>query len=371
MSPWQARYLDGKTSASQKVEVQALEEWLEIRLPDRTRRVWPYSEIRQVQGSYAGEPVRLERGGDTGEALVVDDTEFLNELRARAPRQALRFHNPGFRRTRVWLTFGAGLATLALGLVAWKWGIPLLAETLTPRVPVSWEESLGESEIQLMAPAKNRVHNPRLDQALQKIVDRLARTVPHCPYRFHVTVCDLPVFNAFALPGGNIVVFQPLLKATRTPEELAGVLAHEMQHVLRRHSTKRLIQQSSLGLLISALSGDATGSAAFALQSAGNMALMSYSRGEEEEADLEGMKMILAAGIRPQGMIDFFRTLQKRAKEPQFLKFVSDHPSTGDRIQKLQDLVALEKPPVPATALLPGTDWTGLMAGLKGSKEEP
>jgi Zn-dependent protease with chaperone function len=361
---WRGRYLDGRSSASQRAALQTLKAGLKITLARGKSFLWPYDEIRQTQGVYAGDPVRLERGEGIAEVVIIDDTDFLYSLRAKATGHKLRFHNPGFRATRAWLTLYAGLATLAFALAFHEWGIPFLADTLAPRVPVSWETGLGKSELNLMAPAANRVENPRLDQALQQIVDRLAGTLPHCPYSFHVTVSDAEVVNAFALPGGNIVVFRGLLQATRTPEELAGVLAHEMQHILRKHTTKRIIQQSSTGLLISAMAGDVTGSMAFALQSARTLSLLEYSRGEEEEADREGMKLLLSARINPQGMIRFFETLKEKGKTPQFLKFVSSHPATEDRIEKLKAIVASEKKRPSSIPLLPGINWAGLMKKL-------
>ncbi|HUO56579.1 MAG TPA: M48 family metallopeptidase [bacterium] len=358
---WEGHYLDGQTSASKKAEIHPLAAGLSVRLEDGGRFLWSYEEIQQIQGRYEGEPVRLERGGDSGEALIIQDTDLLTAMRELSPAAASRFHDPGFRGTRKWLTFYAAIATVVVGLSLYHWGIPFLANLIAPRVPISWEKGLGKSELDIMAPAEKRILDARLNRVLGQILSRLAATVPHCPYRFEVTVVDLPIVNAFALPGGSILVYRELLETTQTPEELAGVLAHEMQHVLKRHTTKRLIQDSSTALLISALSGDATGSAAFALQSAGKLALLEYSREEEEEADREGMKMILAAGINPQGMIRFFRTIEGKGKEPEFLKFISTHPATADRIQKLKAIVAAT-PNAPAPrALLPGTDWKALI----------
>jgi Zn-dependent protease with chaperone function len=361
---WQGQYLDGKTSSPREVEIRPLKDGLRIE-QGRDTWIWPYSEIRQVQGHYAGEPVRLERGEGITEALTIPDTDFLITLRAKARGQAGRFHNPGFRRTRFWLTVSAGLATLVVSFVTYRWGIPAMAERVAARVPVSWEEGLGESTLNQMAPPKTRLHNPALDRAILKILVKLVGTLPQCSYRFQVIVSNLPIVNAFALPGGNILVYRGLLEQTSSPEELAGVLAHEMQHVLKRHTTRRLIQESSTGLLISALSGDFTGSMAFGLKSASSLALMKYDRDEEAEADRDGMKMILAAGIEPQGMIAFFEKLKEKEKLPEYLKYVSDHPATGDRIEKLKELVSSQASPrlIPEK-LLPETDWPGLVKGL-------
>jgi predicted Zn-dependent protease len=229
---------------------------------------------------------------------------------------------------------------------------------------------LGVSTLKQVAPPDTRLHNAALDQALGKIIGKLTATIPQCPYHFQVTVSDLPIVNAFALPGGRIVVFRGLIEQTDSPEELAGVLAHEMQHVLKRHTTRRLIQESSTGLLISVLSGDLTGSMAFGVKSAGTLALMQYDRQEEAEADREGMKMILAAGIDPGGMIGFFVKMEKKAKLPQFLTYVSDHPSNADRIQKLGEIVSSESPAKRPKfqKLLPDTDWPKLVKGLGKAK---
>ena len=373
---WEGRYFDGKTSAAQRAVVRPLQSGLSIELGNGTQLLWPYREIKQAQGHFEGEPVRLERGQGLSEALILQDLDFLNTLRAQSRSQARRFHDPGFRRTRFWLVVQAGLACLVVAFAFYHWGIPYLAAKTAQRVPLSWEEGLGESQATLLAPPDHQVHDPELDRAIQRIVSRISTGMAPTPYKFHVIVSDLPIFNAMALPGGSIVVFTQLLKSTRSPEELAGVLAHEMQHVVRRHITKRVIEDSSTGLLITVLSGDATGSAAYGLESAKTLALMAYSRSDEEEADREGMKAILASGIDPQGMLHFFETLKKKmgGKEFKALKYLGTHPLTDERIQKLKELVASAgkgkgSPPKKAvTALLPGVDWAALVGSAGKSR---
>lgn len=382
---WQGHYLDGKSAASRKAEVRILRSGLQVVLEDGRYLFWDYGVTRQTQGFYTGEPVRLERGSGIPEVLVVDDVEFLKALRESAGDLRRRFHDPGSRRTRLWLTVGAGLASLVVAFTAYQWGIPALSAYAAARVPVSWEVSLGEAMLGQLAPPEKRLHDPALDRALRRIMARLTATLPENPYEFKVTVCDLPVMNAFALPGGNIVVFRGLLERTRTPEELAGVLAHEMQHILKRHSTQRIIQDSSTGILLSALSGDVTGSVTFGLKGARTLALLQYGREEESESDREGMRMILAAGIDPKGMVAFFKTLQKHAGDvPEYLKYLSTHPATGERVRELERLavtgkrkkgaelegtVYLSKKALrPGEELVPGIHWPALVKGLRQGK---
>src|SRR5260370_1392343 len=140
---------------------------------------------------------------------------------------------------------------------------------------------------------------------------RLPARPPGAPYTFRVYIVDVPVFNAFAAPGGTGVVFRGLLERTDSPEQLAGVLAHELQHVVQRHSTRAIVQHTSSGLLIAALTGDVTGPLAYGLEAARVLGQLRYSRDAEEEADTEGLKMLLAARVDPAGMIAFFKALDK------------------------------------------------------------
>src|SRR3989440_7892779 len=110
MLDWEAAYLDGRTAARRRAGVHITRTGLDVTLPETgTRFFWPFREIRQTQGTYAGEQVRLERGGELAEALLIGDLGFLSAARAVSP-EATHFHDPARRRFRVGLTFGAAVA---------------------------------------------------------------------------------------------------------------------------------------------------------------------------------------------------------------------------------------------------------------------
>ncbi len=353
---WQAFYLDGHTATRHRARVRLLRLGLEVTTPEGWTRLWPYDEIRQTQGFYEGEEVRLERGGELSEALLIPDPGFLVSLHEVAPQLGARFHDPGRRGRRIRLTILAAVAVVGITGALYLWGIPALAAVVAPSVPVAWEEELGRSAVAHLAAPELRCEDPRRQQALDAIVGRLAATVPRSPYTFRVFVVNRPEVNALAAPGGYIVVFRGLVDRAGSPEELGSVLAHEMQHVLRRHTTRALIQRTSTGLLIAALTGDMTGPLAYGLQSARVLGQLQYSRRAEAEADTEGMKMLLAARIDPAGMIGFFEGLMKGDRQSRtVLKYLSTHPSTGDRIARLRALAAQASgAPV---KLVPDYDW--------------
>jgi predicted Zn-dependent protease len=194
---------------------------------------------------------------------------------------------------------------------------------------------------------------------MDEIVRRLTEPGPPSPYTFRVSVVNRPLVNALAVPGGYVVVFRGLLERTATPEEMAGVMAHELQHVLHRHATRAVIQDASTGLLLMALIGDVTGPLAYGLQTARTLGDLRYSRRAEEEADTEGMKMMLAARLDPAGMITFFERIQREeGAAPRALTYLSTHPLTADRLPRLQAMAATwTGTPEP---LLAGDRWADL-----------
>jgi predicted Zn-dependent protease len=152
------------------------------------------------------------------------------------------------------------------------------------------------------------------------------------------------------MPGGVIVVHTGLIRATRRPEELAGVLAHEVQHVEQRHSLKAVIKEAGLRGLWAALSGDLGGT--LAGQAALELGALRFSRDAEREADARGFETLVARDIDPAGMVDFFGTMAQRtgASPPAWL---STHPASEARQELLRAMqLALggrQFPPLPVS----------------------
>lgn len=354
---WAAYYLDGRTPVRQAARVAIGQSGLEIVLTESGRTFrWPLDEVRQTQGFYDGEQVRLERGGDIAETLLVGDASFLSALRAAAPQAAGAFHEPARRRFRVVLTLLAAVAAVAVGAGLYVWGIPTLASLAAARVPVAWEVALGEAAMTQLVPPAKRCQDPVRQRRIDEITGVLLRTLPDSGYPFRVTVADHPMVNAFAAPGGFIVVFRGLLERTDEAEELAGVLAHEIQHVLHRDATRAILRQASTGILVAALVGDVSSVVAFGIEGARMLGDLRHSREAEHDADRDGMRMLHAAAVDPEGMLAFFRAMEKlEAATPAAARYLSTHPTPGDRLQALATLAAARAHP--PTKLLPGYDW--------------
>jgi len=163
-------------------------------------------------------------------------------------------------------------------------------------------------------------------------------------FSFHV-LADRRTVNAFALPGGPIFITEGLLGRLRTEGELAGVLGHEIGHVIARHASERLAKQQLTQGLISAVvvgSGDYT--SAQIAQLAGSMINMKYGRDDELESDALGVRIAFEAGYDPRAMAGVMEILAKASSGSQQPEFASTHPAPENRQARIREEIAKRFP---------------------------
>ncbi len=188
------------------------------------------------------------------------------------------------------------------------------------------------------------------DQSLERYVNTVARELtsvaPGAKYPYRVRVVNASDINAFTLPGGFLYVNRGLIEATRSESELAGVLGHEIAHVALRHGThqasKAYAAQAGIGILGGLLGGDRSSNTNAVINAIGGVGLnavfLKFSRNDEYEADLLGVRMLSRAGYDPNAMVSFFELLNReRKREPSKLEqFFSSHPAPADRATRLR-----------------------------------
>jgi Zn-dependent protease with chaperone function len=315
---WLAQYLSAPESTRVPVTVTVDRLGIHFQVPGRPVSWWPYSAVRAEPDPENAAHARLERV-NTGEALVVLDATFLASLESRSPRAGHASHRTGTGWPKV-----AMLVVGSIGLIGALYfvALPAMAGIMANRVSVDFERELGDGVIEQLLEGEPVCDDPTLTRSVDGIVARLRSGLPDERYDFRVTIVDDTLVNALAVPGGAMVLFRGLLRSSASPEELAGVLAHEMQHVQLRHGTRAIMRQLPL------LMGGG-GDAAAVL---GVLGALSYARADEEEADEEGMRLVMAARIDPRGMISFFDTLGRiGGPGSPMLTYLSTHPATGER----------------------------------------
>ncbi len=202
-----------------------------------------------------------------------------------------------------------------------------LASWATPLVPMSFDRKIGELSQQQFSMTQSDCDNPEVLAYVEQLAAPLLEQAEPLPFEFQFRVADTEVVNAFALPGGFVTVNYGLLKEAKTGEEVAGVIGHEIQHALLRHGTKRILRQMGSSALMMLIFG---ASDLHSLgQAAGQLVSLSYDRGQESEADVRGVELMVQAGMDPRGLSSFFERLAEGSLRPP--EILSTHPDPGDR----------------------------------------
>jgi len=327
-------YTDGRTARRYSVRATIGVDGLLIESDDgAVAEAWPFADLRLVDEVYAGRPFRLRRGaGD--ERLTIADGEFLDRLQPHAGhlrRKDLRGTNLKVR--------AAGWIGATIAILAGFWFLlPLAAGPIASRVPLSWEEGLGRTvqrqALALMASGSPVCTESAGQRAIDRLAGRLSAAMPS-RYRFRVTVVDDETVNAFAAPGGYIVVFRGLIDHSASADGLAGVMAHEMGHVIERHGMEGLVKALGLSFVMAALIGDTSGFGSIAADVAQSLATSRFSRDAEREADRIAVEMLNRANISGRGFRAFFQTMARNAgsEGTAIGRYFASHPATRGRAQ--------------------------------------
>lgn len=230
-----------------------------------------------------------------------------------------------------WSLLAAFILLPVLLLVLFVANSSRIAGWIAARIPIDQEVGIGRQAFEGMRPQLSLVSTGAAHETVNAIGARLTQG-RRFKYEFHVAKDES--LNAFALPGGVIVVNTGLIEATARPEELAGVLAHEVQHVEMRHSLRGMVKNLGLRGLFAFAAGDLTGS--LLGNAAVELTSLKFSRDDESEADQAGFDALVAAGIDPSGMPSFFETMSRQAREAP-VAFASTHPSSADREAALRE----------------------------------
>ena len=307
-------HFDGQSAVRRKVEIQTI--GADFYLLEREQRNGPYafSDLKYV--------------GEQGGALVYGHAErdgWRLGLLGPVPPE-LSAHLPVKRKYGgVIDRLGLGPASLSFALVsAAAVAVVLLApQWLAPLIPASFETKMGDA---LVGDFGGRFcHTPKGSAALKK----LASSLDDHPEDMQVEVAKIDMINAVALPGHKVILFDGLVKQANSPDEVAGVLAHEMGHVREHHVMQALLRQMGLSLVLGGLDGNSSGVL-------NNVLSMSYSRSSESAADKHSINALSKAHISPIATADFFQRLSsmdgsENEKANSIAGYMSSHPLSRER----------------------------------------
>jgi hypothetical protein len=319
------RFNDGETAATHEVEVLADQTALTLRQGRELHR-WPFAEL---EVEHLGDRVRLSlRGRHARLSLEAADWAA---LRAGLQPGAIP---PAWRReSRVIL----GLAALAAAAAFFIFvGLPAISGPLARHTPPAFEARMGETFDAQLRPAFVTCRGEPGQAALDAFGQRLTAAA-HTPFQIRVRAVQAPMVNAFALPGGRVLVTGKLIDLAQTPDELSAVIAHEATHVQKRHTMQAVWRSLGLGVLLDAVVGGGTGAGQQAVLLAGSFTNLRYTRQAEAEADAGGQQLLQDLGLSSQGMAPFFQRLAAKGEgrsAAAVKELLSDHPDTLRRAEQ-------------------------------------
>lgn len=356
-----AKAHDGETAAIHEVEVEVSSWALSFRLGEEPQ-IWRFSEI-EVEP--LGDQIRLKRRGQ-GARLTVAADDWRAATAADAAPVARRH-----RRRERRLVVGLAAAAAAILLFVFV-GVPLASGPLARLTPPPLEARLGETYAAQLQFAFPTCAGEAGQDILHAFGDRLEDGMDS-PFNILVEAVEAPMVNAFALPGGRVLITDDLIAEAQTPDELAAVIAHEAAHVEQRHVMQAVWRSLGLGLILDAVVGGGTGAGQQAVLLAGSVTELRYSREAEAEAEAEadarGQAILQNLGFSSEGMAPFFRRLagdeQRGEKAAGVMEFLSTHPDSLRRADSSE-----ARAQSGAVAFTP-EEWRTIKAACEGEPRDP
>ncbi len=326
---YSGQFSDGRTARITDVDVRLSKHGIDLFVAKSGELLggWPYDELESSVFVQIGEPVHLGNKTMLGARLFVPNhaghkADFASKLLERVPDLSRQRAN---LRVVFWLTGVAVASVLAIIAINMMDFSP--ARSIAQMIPDNVRKGLGEQVIASLGKGNKACHSPMGDKAFGKILTRLDKGTGKAG-KFDIKVIPIGMMNAFAAPGEYIVVSKKLLDFVESPEELAGVIAHEMGHGEKMHPEAGVVRALGISAGISIAMGGSTGG----LGDLGGMLLqLKYSRTAETEADQLALQTLKAAQIPAKPFAAFFARLEKTHGGMADLKKALDKAGKADK----------------------------------------
>lgn len=288
---------------------------------------WYYDEIIKENFRQQGSVI-VKYTGFPAQVIETRQSGFAGELEQHIQQQDKKFLLKTFGHA---LPFLRVLFIIILLLIAvYIWVVPYMAGRMAEKVPVSYEENLGNAMFSSM-----KTGFTIDEKKTMYINDFFSELKINTPYKIRITVVKEDVPNAFAMPGGNIVVYDKIITGMDNYTELAALLSHEFTHVQNRHTTKSLFRSLNGSAFLSVILGNIGGVSDVIINNANNLKNLSYGRSLEKEADMNGVRILSERRINCNGFIGLFAMLKKQSNI-EMAEWMSSHPDLQNRIDYIQ-----------------------------------
>ncbi|WP_018044579.1 M48 family metallopeptidase [Methylobacterium sp. 88A] len=354
-------YYDGLSARAHPVTL-VLEDSLEITGRD-LRLAWTLADL--AAGDTAAPLMRV---GPAGRAERVDFTDetLAAALKDRCPDLYRTDSSASGGRLRLVLwSIAAGISVIGLAI----YGVPAIAVGLAPVIPAAIEARLGgavDGQIGKILGDPPVCDDAPARAVLDRLIERMTADAG-LPVDPVISVRRHAIANALTLPGGRVVVLSDLIDQSRTPDEFAGVLAHEFGHVAAHDPMRALLAASGSSFLLSLVLGDLTGSTI--VVAVGQAAISAgYSREAENAADSYSVEVMRRSGGDATALATILERIAKDDEKPEFAGLLRSHPFTVERANRIRAMAGSE---TVGRRILDETDWTTLKGICRNVPAKP
>ncbi len=228
------------------------------------------------------------------------------------------------------------IGAVAVVIIFFTVGADSLSGVIARLIPVETEAEFGKAFFQQTISQAPLNKDSATVAVLKKCATIIETFSEGRTYKFHIVIVEDSIKNAFALPGGYIVVYRGILEIMNNQDEFFGLLGHESAHVYLQHGFKRIIRSSLVALTFAMLFGDAGGLTAILLDNSRALLNLAYDRSEETAADTFAFNALARAGVSTIGIVSLFEKLDRAHSGAKLPAFLSTHPETKERIQELK-----------------------------------
>lgn len=293
-------------------------------------------DMRELTASFeiSQQATKVVTKNEQGSKLIINGKQAADFIAEAQVEHSKPWHKKN--KTKDWsrnlLIFLGISGTL---VIAYFLLVPWLSEKLASTISIKTEEGFGNAVYEALNEATQE------DKEASILLNDFFREMKvQTEYNIKITVVNSDIVNAFALPGGHIVVYSALLNELETYPELAALLSHEFTHVNNRHSTKSVFRQLGSRIFLGLLFGKFGSVTSVLVDQADKFKSLKYSRSLEKEADMEGLNILGERKIDPEGFVRLFQQLKASSPASALPEFIASHPDIDNRISYIREASA-------------------------------
>lgn len=328
---YNAKYYSGLKPAAIDAQIKIIDHQLCIQLSTDSI-VWDLNSI-QPDDKFDNKIIILKRKqSNSYEYIEINDPLLLEYIKEFYPQLIQKRSSA---KTKIFL-LSTAILLLAACYAGYRFIIPYMTEQIVRNIPKELESKLGNQSLESIPNFTTQLDSTK-SKLLQQFHDDLNKKTNDS---IKIYFLNDTIVNAFALPGGHIIIYAGILNKIKTSESLAGLIAHEYIHIKNRHGIRMMVKNSSFYMITSMLIGDITALSTLVLNNVQLLQNLSYSREFENEADTQAYQFLKSNELDPKGMIQLLEALNDYSDANYMIPaFLQTHPQTTDRINSIKAML--------------------------------